>query len=256
VLNHLANSNEATNQSADGDEEGPLDRIGKLADKISEQWNDPRIQSADRYKDEMPPPIEKDAEPSTPREPLEKYDPPQPGRVPEAVWPEGMPPMVSPVPNPRIREQDDYGNGGFGMPRDNGTRSHKGVDIIAEAGEKVTSPVSGKVVAVYDPYQNMKDKNGNPSQHKDKFKAIDIVTEDGKTVQILYVNVDKDKFPNGTVVKAGETELGAAQDLSVAYPTKKHHQNGGMTNHIHLAVIDKNGDRIDPSGAIGVWNSE
>ena len=47
-----------------------------------------------------------------------------------------LPPMSSPVANPRIRGKDGYSSGHYGASRDGGTRSHDGVDVVTEPGER------------------------------------------------------------------------------------------------------------------------
>ena len=63
-----------------------------------------------------------------------------------------LPPMSSPVANPRIRGKDGYSSGQYGASRDGGTRSHDGVAVVTEPGETVVSPVTGTYQAPFDPY--------------------------------------------------------------------------------------------------------
>lgn len=48
------------------------------------------------------------------------------------------------------RGSDGFGAGHFGAPR--GSRTHKGVDLLAQSGEAINSPVTGTVTKVGYPY--------------------------------------------------------------------------------------------------------
>ncbi len=147
-------------------------------------------------------------------------------------WPE----MTNPVPGGSIRGDDGppYGSGDFGASR--GGRRHEGVDIEAEPGVSVVSPVSGRVT-VGDPY-------GDDPVKRDIYQSVRIETEDGSVVKVFYVKPGA-AIQNGALVKAGQP-IGTAQDLSRIYPPK---DGGRMTNHVHVEVW-KNGRRRNPTGVL------
>jgi hypothetical protein len=147
-----------------------------------------------------------------------------------------LPPMSSPVANPRIRGKDGYSSGHYGASRDGGTRSHDGVDVVTEPGETVVSPVTGTYQAPFDPYNKYPDKRG-------KYQAVQIMTDDGHRVRVMYIDPDAVGLKQGQRVVAGETPIGKAQDLTKIYPPNK---EGVMTNHTHIDVW-KDGRFKDPT---------
>ncbi len=160
---------------------------------------------------------------------------------PKLVHVAGYPDSTSPVPNPEIRQTDPYGAGGFNERRDNGRRHHHGVDLVAPPGTPVTSPVSGRI-AIFDPYGRDATKRGN-------FSAVQITTDDGYVVRLMYINTDD--LENGQDVEAGDT-LGAVEDLSEVYPPKK---EGAMTNHVHFDI--RRGETyLDPTPLVDAWQNE
>lgn len=143
--------------------------------------------------------------------------------------------LVSMTEAETIREKDDYGVGYFLAPRavwgtDGnriGTRYHGGVDFVTTPGEKIFSPISGKVVRISDAYKS--NNNG--------LKAI-VIESNGYTTKVLYVNPSS-SVTVGSKVKAGSV-IGKAQDLSVKF-------KGDMTNHVHLTILDQQGRRVSPN---------
>jgi murein DD-endopeptidase MepM/ murein hydrolase activator NlpD len=161
---------------------------------------------------------------------------------PQLVQVPGYPDSISPVPDPKIRQTDPYGAGGFNRDRDKGRRHHHGVDLVASPGTVVTSPVSGRI-AIFDPYGRDETKWGH-------FSAVQITTDDGYVVRVMYV--DRDDLENGQRVEAGYT-LGTAEDLSDVYPPKA---NGkGMTNHVHFD-IRLGRTYLDPTPMVDAWQNE
>ena len=147
-----------------------------------------------------------------------------------------LPPMTNPVPGGRIRGDDGppYGSGDFGASR--GGRRHDGVDVEAEPGTSVVSPVSGRVT-IGDPYDD------DPVKRR-IYQSVRIETEDGSVVKVFYVKPGA-AIQNGVLVKAGQP-IGTAQDLSKIYPPK---DGGRMTNHVHVEVW-KNDRRRNPTGVL------
>ncbi|MEK7245223.1 MAG: M23 family metallopeptidase [Pseudomonadota bacterium] len=148
-----------------------------------------------------------------------------------------LPEMTNPIPGGRMRGNDGppYGSGDFGSSREG--RRHAGVDIEAEPGTTVHSPVSGTIVGdPFDPYRRDPEKAG-------LYQAVTVRTDDGYQVQVFYVDPT---VRDGDRVSAGQP-IGTAQDLSKAYPPR----NGGrMTNHVHVEVR-KNGRVKDPTRVLG-----
>jgi murein DD-endopeptidase MepM/ murein hydrolase activator NlpD len=130
-----------------------------------------------------------------------------------------VPEMTNPVPGAPIRGQDPAGAGHFGAGR--GTRTHSGVDIVAPPGTPIIAPVSGTVVRTnVEPYSDPK--------HRGRYIGVDIETDDGHIVRLLYVS-PADGLKSGVRVEKGKTQIGQAQDLHQSHDKR-------MTNHIHLEV--------------------
>jgi hypothetical protein len=83
----------------------------------------------------------------------------------------------------------------------------------------------------FDPY-------GSGSRHHGNDKAVQIRTNDGHLVDVLYIAPDA-KIGRDTVVVAGETVLGTSADLSKTY-------GNSVPNHIHLQT-QKGGRFRDPT---------
>lgn len=122
-----------------------------------------------------------------------------------------------------MRGHDAYGYGEFGASRDGGERRHEGVDFIAEAGQPVAAPISGYVTKIGYAYAGDHDLKfveiSNPALHYE--------------ARVFYVNPD---VAVGDSVAVGEP-IGKAHTLQRKYP-------GGMTNHVHLEVMNGTGQRF------------
>ena len=153
-----------------------------------------------------------------------------------------LPPGGSPVDTPRIRGRDGYGEGDYNVSRGEDAHGkqkiHKGVDLITEPGETVRSPVTGTVLPPFDPYRS-------DPELRDKLSAVQIKTDDGHIVEILYVDPKSSGLKPGDKVEIG-TPIGKAQDLAPVYPPRK---SGAMTNHIDVR-IKKDGVYKDPTPLI------
>jgi murein DD-endopeptidase MepM/ murein hydrolase activator NlpD len=128
--------------------------------------------------------------------------------------------------NPTGREtrtHDAYGDGEFGASRDGGDRSHEGVDFVAHAGQVVVAPISGYVTKIGLAY---------PGDTVLKFVEI---TNPALhyAARVFYVNP---KVAVGEAVSVG-SPIGTAHTLQRKYP-------GGMTDHVHLEVMDRRGARF------------
>jgi murein DD-endopeptidase MepM/ murein hydrolase activator NlpD len=123
-----------------------------------------------------------------------------------------------------IRGHDAYGDGEFGASRDGGSRDHEGVDFVASANQPVEAPISGYVTKIGFAYAgdaNLKFVEiTNPALHY--------------AARVFYVDPSVNV---GQTVQLGTT-IGRHHTLERKYP-------GGMTDHVHLEILDKHGRRID-----------
>jgi murein DD-endopeptidase MepM/ murein hydrolase activator NlpD len=134
--------------------------------------------------------------------------------------------------NPTGREprlHDAYGDGEFGARRDGGSRRHEGVDYMAKAGQDVDAPISGYVTKIGYAYA------GDPN-----LKFVEITNPAlNYSARVFYVNP---KVEVGDTVAIGQP-IATAHSLQRKYP-------GGMTDHVHLEIIDRRGERIDATRMI------
>jgi len=122
------------------------------------------------------------------------------------------------------RGEDAYGEGEFGARRDGGSRRHEGVDYVAKAGQPVASPISGYVTKIGYAY------SGDAS-----LKFVEITNPALRiAARVFYVTP---KVEVGQAVAMGKP-IGTARSLQRKYP-------GGMTDHVHLEIIDRRGVRLD-----------
>lgn len=122
------------------------------------------------------------------------------------------------------RGHDAYGDGEFGASRDGGSRRHEGVDYRAKPGQPVRAPISGYVTKIGYAY---------PGDLSLKFVEI---TNPALKVAARVFYVDP-KVEEGQTVQIGHP-IGTAHSLQQRYP-------GGMTNHVHLELVDRRGRHID-----------
>jgi murein DD-endopeptidase MepM/ murein hydrolase activator NlpD len=141
---------------------------------------------------------------------------------------DGQPDFANPT-GQELRTTDAYGCGDFGARRDGGTRKHEGADFKADAGQRVVAPISGYVSKIGFAY---------PGDTALKFVEI---TNPALHYQARVFYIDP-AVELGQTVRIGQT-LGAHHTLERKYP-------GGMTDHVHLEVIDTAGRRIDPTHVI------
>jgi murein DD-endopeptidase MepM/ murein hydrolase activator NlpD len=131
---------------------------------------------------------------------------------------------------PKMREPDDFGAGYFGASR--GNKTHRGVDIAAEAGSACYSVTDGIVT-----------KFGYPYADDLSYRYVE-VTYDGVTrFRYFYVDPHED-LEIGDTVHQG-LYLGTVQDVAAKYET----EDEKMNNHIHFEVIEK-GEYVDPVDAL------
>lgn len=126
---------------------------------------------------------------------------------------------------PPIRGTDKWGSGAYGASR--GDRTHRGIDLACYEGSKILSPFPGKVTKIGYPYDPTDPEKG-------RFRYVEI-TLDGNRFRYFYVK---------PMVKVGEyvyinMPIGVSQGLTKLYP--------GITDHIHLEVIEPDGNYTDPT---------
>jgi murein DD-endopeptidase MepM/ murein hydrolase activator NlpD len=127
------------------------------------------------------------------------------------------------------REHDVYGEGRFGARRDGRERRHEGVDYVAEAGQEVIAPISGHVTKIGLAYAG-----------DSTLKFVEITNPALRfAVRVFYVRPD---VTEGEAVQVGRP-IGTAKSLQRKYP-------GGMTDHVHLEVLDDRGRRMDSTRLI------
>ena len=122
-----------------------------------------------------------------------------------------------------LRGTDNYGSGAFGAPRDNGTRKHQGLDFLTVLGDKIFSPIAGKIKRFAFPYDGT------------TYKGIEIVNDDFK-IKIFYFS------PIAALIGKDVQEkqvIGKAQNIAAKYV--------GIKNHVHIEVRNATtGELINP----------
>lgn len=110
---------------------------------------------------------------------------------------------------------DAAGSGHFGAPR--GSRKHNGIDILAEPGLLLLSPVAGKVTKLGYPYAG--------DMH---YRYIEVTSNKGLKHRFFYVSPE---ILLKQIVVVGQL-LGVVQDVKAKYPTLP-----AMRNHVHYEVM-------------------
>ena len=127
------------------------------------------------------------------------------------------------------RKTDAYGCGEFGARRDGGARRHEGVDFMADADQPLVAPISGYV-----------SKIGLAYPGDSALKFIEITNPAlHYAARVFYVDPQVEL---GQAVRVGQP-IGVHHTLEQKYP-------GGMTDHVHLEIIDNRGERIDATRVI------
>lgn len=127
------------------------------------------------------------------------------------------------------RKTDAYGCGEFGASRDGGARRHEGVDFLADAEQPLVAPISGYVSKIGFAY---------PGDNVLKF--VEITNPALRyTARVFYIDPQVEL---GQAVHVGQS-IGVHHTLEQKYP-------GGMTDHVHLEIIDNRGARIDATRLI------
>ena len=123
-----------------------------------------------------------------------------------------------------LRENDDFGSGGFSASR--GNRKHRGVDFAATPDSILHSPVNGIVSKHGQPYDDT------------IYKYIEIKDDSGLRHRFFYTMPIVDV---GEEVKISY-EIAVVQNIAAKFDTK--HKK--MINHIHYEIKDQDGDFINP----------
>lgn len=114
-----------------------------------------------------------------------------------------------------LRGSDPQGSGAFGASR--GSRKHKGLDLLAEAGQIIKAPFDLKIV-----------KHGIVYNSTSQFKYVEFEGLGLLSVfriRLMYVQSD---ISVGQKVAKG-SNLGICQNIAA-------YHGGGMKNHLHLEI--------------------
>lgn len=129
---------------------------------------------------------------------------------------------------PQLRS-DRQGHGEFGARR--GSRTHNGIDYIAQPGDCVCSPVAGTLTKVGYPYSD--DLN---------YRYVEITDDQNLRHRLFYtLPLPPDKI--GMTVEAGEP-VGIVQDIAARYPAED--PKDAMINHVHYEIKRLDGTYINP----------
>jgi hypothetical protein len=136
---------------------------------------------------------------------------------------DGQPDIADPT-GKAPRGEDAYGEGRFHASRDGGGRTHEGVDYVSKAGQVVEAPISGYVTHIGLAY---------PGDQSLKYVEIENPAL-RMTARVFYVDPD---VAMGDAVEVGRP-IGHAHTLQRRY---RH----GITDHIHLELVDRRGRKLD-----------
>jgi murein DD-endopeptidase MepM/ murein hydrolase activator NlpD len=138
------------------------------------------------------------------------------------------PPRLRPPSPDGLRGVDAEGSGAFMAPREGG-RWHRGLDILARAGEEIRAPIKGRFARCGVCYPD-----------DDSYHYVDIAAADDIEVKVFYVEPARALSP-GARIRAGQV-IGRAQAISARY-------GGRVPNHVHLEVWVR-GAPVDPAPLI------
>ena len=136
-----------------------------------------------------------------------------------------------------LRGVDAFGAGGFGAPRDQGTRRHDGTDFISAPGDFAAAPIAGKAVArglAYPHHAMLPDLHSFHIEGTGPFK--------GWHVMLLYVATAPEII--GRTLEQGE-EIGVCEDLPAYYALKYPNHPGLITCHVHLELDITEARKVD-----------
>lgn len=120
----------------------------------------------------------------------------------------------------------------FGDPRDGGTRTHMGEDILAPLNSFVVSPTDAVVTRI-----GTQSSEGN---------FVNVAAPGGETFIFMHLDHFAD-IDEGDVLKAGDI---------IGYVGNTGNAAGGPT-HLHFEIHDKSRKAVDPYPRLtGVWSTE
>ena len=120
-----------------------------------------------------------------------------------------------------VRGKDQHGFGHFGASR--GSRQHKGIDVVNQAGQMVVSCSDGHISKIGYPYNPQDPAKGH-------LRYIEVTTHSKDRERYFYCEAAPG-IELAKKVKRGEV-IGVAQDLCCIYGMD-------MTQHLHFEVIRK-----------------
>lgn len=120
-----------------------------------------------------------------------------------------------------VRGRDAFGYGHFGAPR--GSRKHKGVDVVNEAGQELKSCSDGHISKIGYPYDPINEAKGH-------LRYVEVTTA-SKDRERYFYHLPVEGIELGKKVKRGEV-IAVAQDTCCI-------ANSDMTQHLHFEVIRK-----------------
>jgi hypothetical protein len=145
--------------------------------------------------------------------------------------------IVPPVfPYRGVRGVDSWGVGGFGSPRDGGSRRHLGLDFLGRPGEQIVASIPGVVGSLGFMYTT--------SPEMRNVHIIGAGEYDGYHILAGYVEA-RPGLTTGEAVKIGEI-IGTLQDVAAYHRRRDPSHPGDMRNHCHLG-LKVNGEWVDPA---------
>lgn len=147
-----------------------------------------------------------------------------------------MTPIIAPPVRPYrgTRGMDPWGSGVFGASRDEGGRTHAGVDCITVPGDIIVAPFPAIVSRLGLAYVGS------------DLASIHLTGTgdwDGWAAKILYC--EPDPGLGGRMVAMGD-RLGEAQDVAGYWRKREPGHPGDMKNHVHLEIRVTETRLIDP----------
>ncbi len=128
-----------------------------------------------------------------------------------------------------IRSHDPLGAGHYGATR--GSRLHRGIDLVAEKGDVLLSPVSGTITKIGFCYSDDL-----------SYRYIQVTEKQGGTITLhhrfFYVEPICKYRTIGSTVLCGD-KIGLVQEIVKRYPN--------ITPHFHYEIKDKDGQYLDPT---------
>lgn len=134
------------------------------------------------------------------------------------------------IVTPQKIRNDVIGKGAFNEPR--GDRKHQGIDLLANLGQYVHTPIPGKVVRYAAPYPEDSRFNGVLIQGSGEYAAYQ--------VKIFYI---KPSVSPGQTLAMGSV-VGTAQSIKLRY-------GSNALDHVHVE-IRKDGELVNPATLLSV----